>query len=111
MEFYFSAPIWDNKLCPDTCNIAKPTNWIAATNVTVMKLNNASYRDAVFSGYFVLDESAPITTNNKGENEAIFFCLWFGHRLQTRGVKIKFNPSNAETIKAYSGEVLSNLSI
>jgi hypothetical protein len=111
MEFYYSAPNWDDEKCPHTCEEAKPTGWTSVANATVIRITNGSYREAIFSGHFVLDESTPITTNNNGENEAIFFCCWFGHRLQTRGIKIKFNPSNAETIKGYSGEVVSNLSI
>ena len=111
MEFYFSAPLWDDDNCPHTSEQAKPTNWHSVTNATVMKITNGTYRDAVFDGVFVLDEKANISTDNAGQNKGIFFCRWFGHRLQTRGIEIKFNPATAETIKGYTGDVVSNLSL
>lgn len=109
MEFYYSANVWDQKLCPSTSKSAKPTCWSNVSNATVVKIVDGKYRTAVFSGIFVLDETMPISIDKRGWTTGIFFCRWFEHRLQSRGIKIKFNSSNYEIIKGYSGEVVSNL--
>ena len=109
MEFYYSANVWDQKLCPDTSKLAKPTHWSNVSNATVIKIVDGKYRSAVFSGIFALDVTIPIAIDKKGWTTGIFFCRWFGHLLQNRSIKIKFNSANHEIINSYSGEVVSNL--
>jgi hypothetical protein len=110
MEFYYSAPLWDKAKCPNLCKTAKPTKWQTVANTTVVHVKNGTYRNAVFSGTFALDESHPLTTDKSGWTAGIFYCLWFEHRLQTRGVAIKFDPTTSEVVKGFSGDIVTNLS-
>jgi hypothetical protein len=109
MEFYYSANVWDQKFCPNTSKLAKSTHCSNVSSATVIKVEGGKYRSAVFSGIFALDVNMPTAIDQKGWTTAIFFCRWFGHLLQNRSIKIKFNSANHEIINSYSGEVVSNL--
>ena len=111
MHYYFSAPIWDDEQCPNTEPKAQPTKWEDVTKITVIEVVNATYRGSKFSGKFAIDDSKPIAKSNDGLDVAIIYCLWFGHRLKTRGIKVKFHSNNVTLIKDFSGRVISNLSL
>jgi|LauGreDrversion4_2_1035121.scaffolds.fasta_scaffold254652_3 hypothetical protein len=109
MEFYYRAPVWDSNQCPTTSKLAKPIKWEAVDRITAVRVVNATYRSAVFSGVFALDEREAIKTGKQGWNEGVFYCLWFDHRLKSRGILIKFDPITSEVLRGYSGEVVSGL--
>lgn len=110
--FYNQAPLMSDSLAPDSEPLAKPTRWLPVSNATVLKVNKATYRNAVFAGTFLIDE---IETSKKkqlsdGWTVAVVYCLWFGTRLKTRGILLKYQSENSELIRNYTGEVVSNLS-
>ena len=43
-------------LAPNTEPRAKPTGWQTVSNATVLKVQNGTYRNAVFDGVFLVDE-------------------------------------------------------
>lgn len=109
MELYYRAPVWDGNQCPTTSKRAKPIKWQAVHNITAVRMVNATYRSAVFNGVFALDDRESITTDKHGWNVGVFFCLWHDHRIKSRGIKIRFDPTTSQVIKNYSGEVVSGL--
>ena len=101
-----------SSLAPDTEPLAKPTSWQTVSNATVLKVQKGTYRNAVFEGVFLVDEveTAKHKDSKDGWSIAIVYCLWFGTRLKTRGVELKYQSEGSELVKGYSGEVVSNLS-
>lgn len=112
MLFFTNAPLMSSSLAPDTEPLAKPTGWQTVSNATVLKVQKATYRNAVFDGVFLVDEveTAKHTSSKDGWSIAIVYCLWFGTRLKTRGIELKYQAEHSEWIKDYTGEVVSNLS-
>ena len=112
MLFYTSAPLMSGSLAPDTSPLAKPTKWEIVKNKTVLEIKIGTYRSAVFDGIFVVDELETSKSRdlNDGWSMAIVYCLWFGTRLKTRGIKLKYQSSGAELIHGYTGHVVTNLS-
>lgn len=110
--FYSQAPVMDDALIPHLSPLAKPTGWQTVSNATVLKVHKATYRNAVFDGAFLVDEveTAKHKDSKDGWSIAIVFCLWFGTRLKTRGIELKYQTANSEWIKDYTGEVVTNLS-
>jgi hypothetical protein len=113
MLFFTNAPLMNSSLAPDTEPLAKPTSWQSVSNATVIKVQKATYRNAVFSGVFLVDEveTEKHQKLKDGWSVAIVYCLWFGTRLKTRGIELKYQAEGSELIKNYTGEVISNLSI
>ncbi len=102
----------NSSLAPDTEPRAKPTGWQTVTNSTVLKVQKGTYRNAVFSGVFLVDEveTSKHKDTKDGWSVAIVYCLWFGTRLKTRGIELKYQAEGSELVKNYTGEVVSNLS-
>ena len=102
----------DSSLAPDTEPRAKPTGWQTVSNSTVLKVQKGAYRNAVFSGVFLVDEveTSKHKDTKDGWSIAIVYCLWFGTRLKTRGIELKYQAESSELVKNYTGEVVSNLS-
>jgi hypothetical protein len=105
---YNTAPIWDN--CPMTCPTAKPQLTKQVQNKCVIKVKNAKYRDAEFSGAFIISAKTPPKLEKKYQR-VIVDCCWFGHRLKTRGISILVSNSNDDAVidENYSGLVVANL--
>lgn len=112
MLFYTSAPTMNEASIPHLAPLAKPTKWESVANVTVLRVQNASYRNAVFNGVFAVDEVETAKHQNlkDGWSVAIVYCLWFGTRLKTRGIELKYQVDTSELLKNYTGDVVSNLS-
>ena len=112
MLFFTSAPLMSSSLAPDTEPLAKPTSWQTVSNATALKVQKGTYRNAVFEGVFLVDESeTAIHKDSKdGWSIAIVYCLWFGTRLKTRGIELKYQAEGSELVKNYTGEIVSNLS-
>lgn len=110
--FYSQAPVMDDALTPHLSQLAKPTSWQTVSNAIVLKVEKGSYRNAVFSGVFLIDEveTAKHKDSIDGWSIAIVYCLWFGARLKTRGIALKYQAESSELTKGYTGEVVSNLS-
>ena len=105
---YSTAPIW--KDCPHTSKMAKPTATHQVHNADVIEVNNARYRNALFSGVFLLSPNTEMQVN-KGKQRAEVECCWFGHKLKTRGIRILIDTQKGSaTVKRnYSGLVVCNL--
>jgi len=104
-QFYQSAPVMKGK--PNTEKRAKPQRKTHVTNATVLKVETATYRSAVFSGTFLLDEelTEKLKKNKDGWVTAIVFCLWYGSRLKTRGIEIKYKHETAKKEPNFTGDV------
>ena len=105
---YSTAPIW--KDCPHTCKMAKPKATHQVHNAAVIEVNNAQYRNAEFSGVFLLSPNSEIKII-KGKQRVEVECCWFGHRLKTRGIRIIIDQqkATANIKRDFSGLVVCNL--
>lgn len=112
MDFYNQAPFADASIL-NSSPFAKPTARVAALNITVLKIEKGMFRDAQFRGIFWLDEekTAENKTNVVDWNIAIVNCLWFGTRLETRGIELKYKEEGSEILYNYTGEIVSNISL
>lgn len=111
MNFYWSSKVWENQLdAPHTSRLAKPTASKRVKNAIVMFVKDAMYRDAVFSGTFLLSDKNQLKFPKIGFHNVEVFCCWFDHRLKTRGLNIKVNMKTALVLFKYEGDVVSNLS-
>lgn len=112
MNFYKAAPAWTNevaqKQCPHTSPKAKPKQFKEIINGTVISVKNAQYRDATFSGTFLLADGVSFNMSKPPKNLEVY-CLWYGYRLRTRGIKLIIDPANTELCANYDGEIVSNL--
>lgn len=108
--FYTQAPLMDG--VPHLSALAKPTQWQPVKGANVLTVKTGTYRNAVFEGVFLIDEAETEKHSNTvdGWSVAIVYCLWFGTRLKTRGIELKYQSETAEKISNYTGEVVSNLS-
>ena len=112
MLFFTSAPLMSSSLAPDTEPLAKPSSWQTVSDATVLKVLKGTYRNAVFEGVFLVDEveTSKHKDSKGGWSIAIVYCLWFGTRLKTRGIELKYQAEGSEFVKNYTGEIVSNLS-
>lgn len=112
MNFYKAAPAWTNEIsqkqCPHTSPKAKPKQTKEIINATVIKVSNAQYRDAAFSGTFLLAEGFSLNLAKPPKTIEVY-CLWYGYRLRTRGIKLIIDPKTTELISNYDGEIVTNL--
>ena len=78
-------------------------------NVRVIKVKNATYRNAVFNGTFHLSNAVKLPILKTGIQRVEVYCGWFGHRLKTRGLKFQIDLSTAVIDDNFSGDVDNNL--
>jgi len=109
MNHYFERPLWDKKNCPDLSKLAKVKGMVHLQNVRVVKVKNATYRNAVFNGTFHLSNAVKLPIVKTGIQRIEVYCGWFGHRLKTRGLKFQIDLSTAVIDDNFSGDVVSNL--
>lgn len=113
MNGYFEAPVWDNDdpahRCPSTCKTARPVRSIKVTNAIVIDAPQAMYRSAHFGGTFVLADSVELPLPKVGWHTVEVLCLWFGHRLKTRGPEFKIDMSKATVRKVQSCDVVIDI--
>lgn len=110
MDWYLAKPVWENQGdCPNTCKSAKPVDFESVRNKKVISVEGAHYRDATFTGVFVLAEQVTPKIGKSGKARVEVYVRWFGHRLKTRGPKILVDLASAEVINGYSGKVVSNI--
>ena len=109
MNHYFERPLWDKKNCPDLSKLAKVKGMVHLQNVRVIKVKNATYRNAAFNGTFHLSNAVKLPILKTGIQRVEVYCGWFGHRLKTRGLKFQIDLSTAVIDDNFSGEVDNNL--
>ena len=109
MNHYFERPLWDKKNCPDLNKLAKVKGMVHLQNVRVIKVKNATYRNAVFNGTFHLSNAVKLPIVKTGIQRIEVYCGWFGHRLKTRGLKFQIYLSTAVIDDNFSGDVDNNL--
>jgi len=109
MDFYLKAPIWDEKKTPHTNKKAVPVKTKKVSEVTVLEVKDAFYRESTFDGTFIVVNGSDIKVTEAGKGTKKVFCLWFGHRIPTDYPELKFDLKNARVISNYSGEVVIDL--
>lgn len=113
MNHYYGAPVWDdddeNHRCPHTAPKARTVDSIPITNMMVIDAPHATYRRAHFGGTFVVAKPEAVPTATEGWHAVEVYCLWFGHRLKTRGLMFKVDMSKARVRKAKSCDVVFNI--
>lgn len=113
MNSYFSAPIWDDDdeahRCPHTATKARTVDSITVENMMVIDAPHATYRLAHFGGTFVLAKPDAVPAATEGWHAVEVYCLWFGHRLSTRGLMFKVDMSKARVRKAKTCQVVFNI--
>ncbi len=95
---------------PFTDKLAKPIKYESApADRTCIRVSNAFYRDAIFSGVFLVADSEDPHSRNKDGMETIEVeCYWYNWRPKTRWIRITL-PTAPEYLKDYSGDVIRNL--
>lgn len=113
--FYLALEIMTPDTAPELNDMAKPVKLQAVANAVVLRVSKASYRRATFGDqFFLLDpiETAkykPSTKLEVGWAVAIVFCGWFGTRLKTRGIALKYQTDGSEVLSDWSGDVVSDI--
>jgi hypothetical protein len=111
MDFYWKARVWKEQYdCPNTCKVAKPVNLVTVKNKRVITVTNAKYRDAVFSGTFLLSDDFHLPAGKTGFARVEILCKWFKHRLKTRGLAITVNLKDSKIANVASAEVYTDFS-
>ena len=95
---------------PNTNKHAKPVNYeLAPPNRRCIRVKDAFYRDAVFSGVFVVaDSKNPEDRNKDGIPTIEVECRWYLWKPKTRWIRITV-PNPIEELSNYTGEVVRNL--
>lgn len=110
MKKYFDADVWEPKnKCPSLCKTAAPVAEWNVADARVIHAKHATYRNASFSGTFLLAETAKLPESKNGWGKVEVYCLWFKHRLKTRGIKIAVELNTAKIDKNYTGKVVANI--
>jgi len=110
MDFYLKAPKWDSSLCPKVSSSATELNEIKVIEQRVIQVFNASYRNAVVSGYFLLAPSVELPLGKVGYKRVEVHCCWFGHKLPSdRGIRLLVQMGSAKLIENFTGKVVSNI--
>ena len=109
--FYSQAQVFDAERTPRISNLAQPARWQDVSGQAVLKISNGTYRNAAFGGNFLLDVEATRKCQPAGDGwaSAVVYCLWFGRRLKTRGLMIKYEVAGSRVIQSYSGQVVIDL--
>ncbi len=95
-SFYLAYPIMTPELAPNTAKFANPALGDEVKDATVLYVAKASYRSATFGDqYFLLDQVetakySPTAKSKPGWSVAIVYCGWFGTRLKTRGIALRY---------------------
>ena len=101
-SFYLALPIMKRETAPYLSTLAKPVAEMDVEDATVLYISKGSYRNATFGNrYFLLDqqktaEYEPIVKSIPGWTEAIVYCGWFGTRLKTRGIALRYEIEGSE---------------
>jgi hypothetical protein len=109
MDFYLKAEKWNKKKCPDTDSYAIPLKTQKLSNVTVIKVKNASYRLATIEGVFAVVNGRDIKVSKSGKNTKKVFCTWYGHQIQTDFPELTLDPNHTEVIENYTGKVVVDI--
>ncbi len=111
MQSYYLADIWDKNLVklPYTCKKAKPSDTEIVSNLPVIHVFDARYRNAIFDGTFVLSPFVKINNLLNPFEKIDVLCRWFDHRLASTGLSLIVDMSKATFDMNYSGEVVSNI--
>lgn len=110
-HFYAEAPVWKTGQPVCTDKKAKSADWVEVHHQRVVHVQRGYYREAILEGTFLLASNAEMETTRKDAplQSIEVYCLWHGHRLETRGPKIKVEPGKAVVDEHYSGPVVRNL--
>jgi hypothetical protein len=106
MDFYLTAPNWNDKKCPNSDPFAKPIKTKSLSGVTVIRAKNAKYRQAQIDGVFAVVNDSDIKISKSGKATKKVFCLWHGHRLPTDYPELTLDLQNTEVIENYKGKVV-----
>lgn len=109
MDFYLKADKWNKKKCPDTDPYAIPLKTQKLSNVTVIKVKNASYRLATIEGVFAVINGRDIKVSKSGKHTKKVFCTWYGHQIQTDFPELTLDPNHTEVIENYTGKVVVDI--
>ena len=106
---YFDCPIWDNEKCPPTDEYAVPRETEIVKGRRVIHVERAAYRNAVFSGTFLLSKTVVLPLPREGKHEVQVECCWFGHRLIRDDPTFVIDMATAKVDENYDGTVYTNL--
>ena len=109
MDFYLTAPKWNDKKCPNKDALAKPIKTKTLSGVTVIKTKNAKYRLANFDGIFAVVNGSDIKVSKSGKATKKVFCLWHGHSIPTDYPELTLDLANTEVIENYKGKVVVDI--
>ncbi|WP_143473908.1 hypothetical protein [Limnohabitans sp. 15K] len=111
MQSYYSAQVWNKQSVklPYTCKTAKPSDWEQVSNVPVIHVIDAMYRNSTVSGTFVISPFVlvPISLNQSGKIDVL--CRWFNHRLVSTGLSLIINLTTTKFDHNFTGNVISNI--
>lgn len=111
MQSYYSARVWNKQSIklPYTCKKAYPKEFEQVTNLPVVHVINARYRNATVSGTFVISPFVlvPISLNQSGKIDVL--CKWFDHRLVSTGLSLIVDITSVVFVENFSGEVVKNI--
>jgi hypothetical protein len=95
---------------PNTDKQAKPIKFeLAPSGRRCIRVTNAFYREAVFSGVFVVaDSEDPEGRNKDGISTIEVECRWYLWKPKTRWIRITV-PNGYEELINYDGDVVRNL--
>ena len=109
MDFYLTAPKWNDKKCPHKDPSAKPIKSKTLSGVTVIKVKNAKYRLASFDGVFAVVNGSDIKLSKSGKSTKKVFCLWHGRSIPTDYPELTLDLANTEVIEGYKGKVVVDI--
>jgi hypothetical protein len=109
MDFYLKADKWNKKKCQDTDPYAIPLKTQKLSNVTVIKVKNASYRLATIEGVFAVVNGRDIKVSKSGKHTKKVFCTWYGHQIQTDFPELTLDLNHTEVIENYTGKVVVDI--
>ncbi len=109
MDFYLKADKWNKKKCQDTDPYAIPLKTQKLSNVTVIKVKNASYRLATIEGVFAVVNGRDVKVSKSGKHTKKVFCTWYGHQIQTDFPELTLDPNHTEVIENYTGKVVVDI--
>jgi hypothetical protein len=90
---------------------ANPNKWeIAPSGRRVIEVKNATYRTAVFSGFFLVANSAePYGPPNDGHKTIEVECYWYGWKPKTRWIRITLINEEVDLVDYSNQEVIKNI--
>lgn len=99
-----------NGRAPNTDPDAKPIEWVKATaGRRVIWVKNASYRNAIVSGEFMVAEGDDVENIVHGTTLTIDVeCYWYDWRPETRWIRLSLT-GDCEELQNYTGTVIHRL--